>query len=89
MTWQCQLEGRHAAEAGSKEQDAVSQHRELFTIASLPVRCLMRAGSGILMIVSWFAISWLADLGRVISPVEASLRVGGYILSNGSWLLFP
>lgn len=32
----------------------------------------------ILVFVSWFATSWLADLGRVISTVEASLCFGSY-----------
>lgn len=38
---------------------------------------------GILAIVSPFAISWLADLGRVISTAE----VGAYTPFGDSWLL--
>lgn len=47
----------------------------------------MRADSGILMIVSWFAISWLADLGRVISPVEAGGQPLRWQLHSIQWFL--
>lgn len=83
------LVGGKAAEAGSYEQDAVSQHTELFTGSGLPVRCLMRADSGILVIVSWSAVNWLAYLGRVISAWRPASALAVTLHSMVPGFCFP